>query len=162
MIEYYNVVSTIENYLKNNISVNTVSLGPITDIDFDKQTVYPLSNIDINKVSFEGQFMIFEVQVFCLDIVDTTKEETHSLLKPIYGNNNLHDVYNTQLSVVNGLQSSLRRGELNYELYEVGSLDVVEANQVSYQGVNLLAGWEVTLSISLPNVNIKAGIGNTC
>ena len=155
MTEYYNVINTLEEHLKNDISVNTVTLGAISNIDFDKQTVYPLSNIDVNKATFEGNFMVFEVQVFCLDIVDTTKEDAHSLLKPIYGNNNLHDVYNTQLSVVNGLQSSLRRGELNYELYEVGSLDVVEANQVSYQGVNLLAGWEVTLSIRVPNTEIQ-------
>lgn len=155
MTEYYNVINTLEEHLKSDISVNTVTLGAISNIDFDKQTVYPLSNIDVNKATFEGNFMVFEVQVFCLDIVDVTKEHTQGLLDVFYGNNNLQDVYNTQLSVVNGLQASLRRGVLNDDLYEVDNIDAIDANQVSYQGVNLLAGWEVTLSIRVPNTEIQ-------
>ena len=155
MTEYYKIINTLKDHLESDISVNSVTLGAISSIDFDKQTVYPLSNIDVNKATFEANFMVFEIQIFCLDIVDITKEQTHELLDTFYGNNNLQDVYNTQLSVVNGLQASLRRGVLNNDLYEIDNLDSIDANQVSYQGVNLLAGWEVTLSIRVPNTEIQ-------
>ena len=156
MKQYYRVIDTLKSYLEGSVSVNTVTLGSIKDIDFDKQTVYPLTNIDVNNVTYEEHTSTFEIQIFCLDIVDVTKEHQQTLTEPFYGNNNIQDVYNTQLSVVNGLQASLRRGDLFYDDYEIDSLDGVVANQVSYQGVNLLAGWEVTLSINVANNDISA------
>ena len=156
MKQYYNIIDTLKSYIESNVSVNTVTLGAIKDVDFDKQSVYPLSNIDINNVTYEEHTSTFEIQIFCLDIVDTTKEHQQTLSEPFYGNNNIQDVYNTQLTVVNALQSSLRRGDLFYGDYEIDALDSVVANQVSYQGVNLLAGWEVTLSISIANDEVSA------
>ena len=156
MKQYYRVIDTLKSYLEGNVSVNTVTLGSISNVDFDKQTVYPLTNIDVNNVTYDDHISTFEVQIFCLDVVDVTKEHQQTLTEPFYGNNNIQDVYNTQLSVVNGLQASLRRGDLYYEDYELPSLESVVANQVSYQGVNLLAGWEVTLKIEMANNDISA------
>ena len=106
---FYLLTETIKTNLLADENVNTVTTGDITKIDLSKQTIYPLSHIIINNVSQEDQVLRFNISVFCMDIVDVSKEETTDIFK---GNNNEHDVLNTQLAVANKLIETLRSGDL--------------------------------------------------
>ena len=83
-----------------------------------------------------------------LDIVDENNNENS--FDTFYTNHNLQDVYNTQLAVVNDLQSHLRRGDL----YDSDDLHLgvdVSAEPFQDKFENKLAGWGITLNIELPN-----------
>ena len=99
---------------------------------------------------FADHIMTADISVLSMDIVDVNKNE--STYDSFYGNDNLQDVLNTQLAVVNDLQSHLRRGNLfdNNDLKVTGN---VTAEPFQDRFENQLAGWGVTFSIEMPNDN---------
>jgi hypothetical protein len=68
---------------------------------------------------------------------------------PHLGLDNSHDILNTMLSVVNGLQSSLRRGGMNENNYEIN--DSPTATQFEDRFENLLTGWSLLINVEIPN-----------
>lgn len=148
MKEYYNLIDNIYTYLSGTNNINTVTYGDIFDVDLAKQTIFPLAHIIVNDVTFSDHFMTFSINVICMDVVDETKEDKQQR-NSIYGSDNKQDILNSMLSVVNGLQSSLRRGGMNDNNYEIN--DSPTATQFEDRFENLLAGWSLTLNVEIPN-----------
>jgi len=90
---FYQLTETIKAQLLNDVNVNTVTTGDITEIDLSKQTIFPLSHIIVNNVITEEQYLSFNITVLAMDIVDESKEPTTDIFR---GNNNEQDVLNTQ------------------------------------------------------------------
>ncbi len=67
---FYKILETIEDKLLDDINVNTVTTGDITDIDLTKQTIFPLSHIVINNVTPQEQVLVFNVTIMSMDVVD--------------------------------------------------------------------------------------------
>ena len=93
---FYQLTETIKEQLLNDVNVNTVTTGDITEIDLSKQTIFPLSHIIVNNVITEEQYLSFNITVLAMDIVDESKEPTTDIFR---GNDNEQDVLNTQLAV---------------------------------------------------------------
>lgn len=150
MKEIYDLLDKIKDRLRANNITNTVTFGDILEVDLTKTTIYPLSHLTIGNVVFGDYIMTADVSVLSMDVVDVNKNE--STFDSFYKNDNLQDVLNTQLSVVNDLQSHLRRGNLfeNNDLKIVGD---VTAEPFQDRFENQLAGWGVTFSIEMPNDN---------
>jgi len=147
---FYQLTDTIKTNLLLDPNVNTVTTGDITKIDLSKQTIYPLSHIIINNVSQEDQVLRFNISVFCMDIVDVSKEETTDIFR---GNNNEHDVLNTQLAVANKLIETLRSGDLYTTKYQLDGAVSCEPFYDRFE--NEVAGWVATMDILIPNdINI--------
>jgi hypothetical protein len=147
---FYQITSTIKDNLLNDENVNTVTTGDITKIDLSKQTIYPLSHILVNNVSQEDQVLRFNISVFCMDIVDVSKDETTDTF---VGNNNEHDVLNTQLAVINKLIETLRSGTLYQSKYQLDG--VVSCEPFYDRFENEVAGWVGTMDILIDNdINI--------
>lgn len=147
MRQVYTVIEKMKNKIKDNGITNTVTFGDILEVDLDKTTIYPLSHISIGDVIFNTGIATVTLQVFCLDIVDKTNDLTDEDL--IFGNDNLQDVLNTQLSVVNDLQQELRRGSLFTDLLQITT--EVTASPFLDNFENQLAGWSVTFNIEMAN-----------
>ena len=147
---FYLLTETIKTNLLADENVNTVTTGDITKIDLSKQTIYPLSHIIINNVSQEDQVLRFKISVFCMDIVDISKEETTDIFR---GNDNEHDVLNTQLAVANKLIETLRSGDLYTTKYQLDGAVSCEPFYDRFE--NEVAGWVATMDILIPNdINI--------
>ena len=143
---FYLLTETIKTNLLADENVNTVTTGDITKIDLSKQTIYPLSHIIINNVSQEDQVLRFNISVFCMDIVDVSKEETTDIFR---GNDNEHDVLNTQLAVANKLIETLRSGDLYTTKYQLDGAVSCEPFYDRFE--NEVAGWVATMDILIPN-----------
>ena len=147
---FYLLTETIKTNLLADENVNTVTTGDITKIDLSKQTIYPLSHIIINNVSQEDQVLRFNISVFCMDIVDISKEETTDIFRV---NDNEHDVLNTQLAVANKLIETLRSGDLYTTKYQLDGAVSCEPFYDRFE--NEVAGWVATMDILIPNdINI--------
>ena len=147
---FYLLTETIKTNLLADENVNTVTTGDITKIDLSKQTIYPLSHIIINNVTQEDQLLRFNISVFCMDIVDISKEETTDIFR---GNTNEHDVLNTQLAVANKLIETLRGGDLYTTKYQLDGTVSCEPFYERFE--NEVAGWVATMDILIPNdINI--------
>ena len=149
MKEYYNLIDNIYNYLIGNNNINTVTTGDLLEVDLSKQSIFPLAHIIVNDITFSEHFMTFSINVIAMDIVDEDKDDKQDKDKPHLGLDNSHDILNTMLSVVNGLQSSLRRGGMNENNYEIN--DSPTATQFEDRFENLLTGWSLLLNVEVPN-----------
>lgn len=146
---YYNLIDHLYKYLNGHESINTVNIGDVLDVDLAKQTIFPLANIQVSSVTFDDYVVTFNVNVIAMDIVDEDKEDKQSVADPHLGLDNKQDILNTMLTVVNGLQSSLRRGglwDLNVELETSASATLFED-----RFENLLTGWSLSLQIVMAN-----------
>ena len=143
---FYKILETIEDKLRDDINVNTVTTGDITDIDLTKQTIFPLSHIVINNVTPQEQVLVFNVTIMSMDVVDINKENVTDRFR---GNNNEHDVLNSQLAVLNRLILLLRKGTLYRDRYQLEGDPSCEPFYERFE--NQLAGWACTMDILIEN-----------
>ena len=148
MTTYYNILDTIKNQLLNDPFCNSVSEGSIYEIDLSKQTMCPYSHIQVNSASINEFTNVFNISVFCMDIVDKPITLTTDEFK---GNDNTQDVLNTQYSVATRLLELMRRGSLrldNFALAE-GSTPTLESFTERFE--NFWCGWALTMEVEVPN-----------
>ena len=143
---FYQITETIKDQLLNDINVNTVTTGDITDIDLSKQTIFPLCHIIINSATVEEQVLRFSISVLAMDVVDQSKEATSDIFK---GNNNEHDILNTQLAVVNKLTQVLRIGTLYRDKYQLDGDPTCEPFMDRFE--HQVAGWACTFYVLIEN-----------
>ena len=143
---FYNVTEKIKDTLIAEPFVNTVSFGSIDDIDLNKSTIFPLSHVIVNNTTVGSNTLTFNISVLAMDIVDISKEEVTDLFK---GNDNEHDVLNTQLAVLNRLIVILKRGDLYSEKYQVEGDVTCEPFVDRFE--NKLAGWVATIDVVVQN-----------
>ena len=153
MKEFYDLIDKLYEELNSNDFVNTVTFGNIMDVDLAKQSIFPLSHINIQDAVFGEHTITFSMQVIAMDLVDETKEDKFAATsEPQKGLDNKHDVLNTQLGVINRLQSKLRRGDLNDDNYVLDTNATAAMFEDRFE--NLMAGWALNLTISIPNNDI--------
>lgn len=147
MTHVYDILDVLRDELRSNPSVNTVTYGDITDLDLDKTTMFPLSHLLIDNASYGERTITFSIRVLCADIIDYNQQENQ--YDEFYGNDNLHDVMNTQFQVINSLIMKLMRGDLFNSKFQVTSTPTAEPFKEKYG--NVLAGWTTILEIEVPN-----------
>ena len=113
---FYQLSETIKEQLLQDQNINTVTTGNISDVNLNKQDIFPMGHIIVNSVVDEEQVLRFNISVLAMDIVDFSKSETIDRFK---GNNNEQDILNTQLAVLNRLIQRLRKGQLYTEMYQL-------------------------------------------
>jgi hypothetical protein len=147
MTQVYDIVDKLKDRLRTNPNVFTVTYGDITEVDLNKTTIFPLTHLNITNVVFNGSVMNFTLQILSLDIVDYNKDAPAKDV--INGNDNLQDVYNSQLQVINDIIEQLRRGDMFSDRLQL--LDAPSAEPFKDRFENELAGWGVNITISMPN-----------
>jgi|TARA_R110000803_G_scaffold172986_1_gene235726 hypothetical protein len=143
---FYQITETIKTQLLEDVNVNTVTFGNITDIDLSKQTMFPLSHIVVNNVSLDSKVVSFNVTVLSMDIVNQSKDEVVDVFR---GNNNEQDILNSQLEVQNRLVSELKRGDLFTDQYQLQGTPSTEPFTDRFE--HLVAGWALTFDIITAN-----------
>jgi hypothetical protein len=143
---YYQITETIKTNLLTDPNVNTVTTGDITDIDLNKQTIFPLAHIIVNNVTAQEQALSFNITIMAMDIVDEDKDATTDIFA---GNNDEQDVLNTQLAVLNKIIIQLRRGDLYTTKYQLDGDPSCEPFYERFE--NRLAGWAATMDILIQN-----------
>jgi len=143
---FYQITKTIKDTLLADVNVNTVTTGDISEVDLNKQTIFPLSHMIINNVSQDEQTLTFNISVLAMDIVDVSKEETTDLF---VGNDNQQDVLNTQLAVINKLLQKLRMGTLYRDKYQLDGSVSCEPFLDRFE--NNIAGWVGTFDVVIEN-----------
>ena len=73
---YYQLTQTIKTQLLADININTVSIGDISEVNLNKQDIFPLAHIIINSVTDEEQVLRFNITIIAADIVDQSKDLT--------------------------------------------------------------------------------------
>tara|TARA_R110002153_G_scaffold30414_3_gene93283 strand:- start:1267 stop:1737 length:471 start_codon:yes stop_codon:yes gene_type:complete len=143
---FYQATETIKAQLLLDVNVHTVTTGDISDVDLQKQTIFPLSHILVNSISQEDGVLRFNISVLAMDIVHQSKTET---VDQFEGNNDLQDILNTQLAVVNKLIQVLRGGTLHFDKYQLDGNPSIELFYDRFD--NGLAGVTATMDVLIYN-----------
>jgi len=143
---FYQLTEAIKQELLLDQNINTVTTGDITDVNLNKQDIFPLGHIIINSVIDEEQVLRFNITVLACDIVNQSKDKTMDRFR---GNNDLQDILNTQLAVLNRLTQRLRKGNLYTEMYQLDGNPSLEPFYDRFE--NQLAGWSVTMDVMIYN-----------
>ena len=143
---FYQLTETIKNELLNNVDVNTVTTGNLSNVNLQKQNIFPLSHIIINSVVDSEQTLSFSLSILAMDIVSRSKLETTDIFE---GNNNEQDVLNTHLAVLNKLIMVLRKGTLHRDQYQLVGDPSCEPFYDRFE--NELAGWTANLDVVIYN-----------
>ena len=143
---FYQVSETIKNQLLDDININTVTTGDITQINLRKQDIFPLGHIIINSVTIEEQVLRFNITLLTMDIVNMSKEETVDIFK---GSTNEQNILNTQLGVINKVVQVLKRGTLYTNKYQLDGDPVCEPFFDRFE--NELVGWSANMDIIIKN-----------
>lgn len=143
---FYDVTEKVKDLFLADIDINTVTFGDITQVDLSKQTIFPLAHMIVNSVVQQGQIYQFNISVICMDIVDINKANTTDLF---YGNDNLHDILNTQLAVINRVAEKLRKGNVHQDAYHLDGN--VSCDPFYDRFENQLAGFSASFTIIVPN-----------
>jgi len=146
---FYNLTETIRQHLQEDAFVNTVTYGDIFDVDLKKQTIFPLSHLQVITATMQKNVWNFNISLLVMDIVNENKEYEQGIPETFRGNNNEQDVWNTQLAVANRLLELLLRGELYVDKYQLDGTPVCEPFVDRFE--NRLAGWTVTFNVLIPN-----------
>jgi hypothetical protein len=98
---YNNVIDTLEQLGTNHYQIKTVSKGDIWEMDLEKNTLYPLMHINFLNVQASKSQMIYNFQVFVMDLV----EEDES---------NEQDVLSDTLQICTDIIATFKSGESLY------------------------------------------------
>jgi hypothetical protein len=150
MSTFYEITQVIKNKLQEDLFVNTVTTGDIFKVDLNKQTIFPLSHIIVNSVSYQGPVLNYNISILCMDIVDESKSKTTDIF---LGNDNEQDVLNTQLAVANRFLEVLRRGTLAEDYELVNGTANIEFFTERFE--NKIAGVTFTFDIAIQNPMTK-------
>jgi hypothetical protein len=146
----YTLVDSIRLEFENNPFVNSVTLGTLTEVDLQKMTIFPMAHIILNQVTHNDYNLSFDITIVNLDIVNISKDEAIQVGdNGYYGNDNIMYIWTNQLYVINRLVAKLKQGRYNDIVIQLDGEPVSQA--IKYEYENMLAGYETTLTISLPN-----------
>ena len=148
-----NQYTQVLNYLKQlavESGANTVTKDAPTDIDLQKQNIYPLVNISIANGGFtNGQTINFNVLIEAFTIRDINKEVVND---KYYGNDNEVDNHNEMLAIINRMWTAMYR---DFADNLITASENPSFEKVTLDGLNMLDGWELTFAIDVPNTDLN-------
>ena len=143
---FFQLTETIKAELLKDVNINTVTTGDITDVNLNKQDIFPLGHIIIDSVADEEQVLRFNMTILACDIVNVSKDLT---VDRFTGNNDVQDILNTQLAVLNRLTQRLRMGTLYTDMYQLEGVPVLTPFYDRFE--NQLAGWSASITVLIYN-----------
>lgn len=143
---YYQITQTLKDALLEDVNINTVTKGDITDIDLSKHTIFPLAHIIVNNAQFATNHWRLNVSVMCMDVVDVSKDER---VDGFIGNDNEDDVLNSMLAVLNMLLSKISKGNLHTDKYQLDGTASCEPFRDRFE--HLLSGWVASFDVLIQN-----------
>ena len=142
MKSFYQVLDNIKEIVNAEPFSNQITFGDISEIDLKKQSLFPLTHLMINTTNINENTVSFNVTFFFMDLVDISNTQTTDYYR---GNDNLHDILNTQLALATRVLRVLQKGDLYRDKFQVDESASCEPFLERFD--NTLAGWAVTVSI---------------
>ena len=141
---FYDMTERLKEILLSDDNVSTVTYGDITNVATEKTTIYPLSHFVVNDVNIKDQVFEFNISLSCMDIIDQTNETSRDYFN---GNDNMMDIFNTQMAVISRTVMLLKRVSLRNEGYQL--IGEPTMSQFKHRFEDDVAGWDVTFDVQV-------------
>ena len=144
----YDITTKLRDELQSNALINKVTFGDITEIDLNKQTIFPLAHIMLENSTITSNTIVIGLSIMLMDIVDESKDEETD---EFTGNDNEHDVLNSMLAAGTKTVQEFIRGSSYSDNYHAENEAGVEFFTDRFE--NKLAGVVINFSIEIPNIS---------
>lgn len=135
---------------ENNPLVNTISIVPTFDLDFNKENIYPLVNIDLTDVDIQTDALIVTYKITILQQRDIKPIKTNSkLLNDSNVLDNMNETNSIALDFINYLR--WKNNDLVVEIQNLSTLTPLR----NYKG-NGLDGFQFDIDLSIYNRGSQA------
>ena len=159
---YNNVINTLCRLGEYHQQISTVSVGDIYDINLEKLEKFPLLHINPLNVSTGDSELIYNVQIFIMEMVSEkndwkTKQQTE-LTKLVNTKNNEQEVWNQTLEIATDFIGMLRHSsrqslegvnDINAPIYFTQDQFTIEPFQERFD--NLCCGWVFQIGVKVMN-----------
>ena len=81
-MSFYDITTKIKEHLNAHSQVSTVTEGDIFEVDLAKQTIFPLSHIMINNVTFNDIGVTYNMSILFMDVADVSKGDLRDEAEP--------------------------------------------------------------------------------
>jgi len=98
---YNNVINTLKCIGEQHLEIKSTTTGDITDIDLEKNTLFPLYHINPVSVDVSMSQKTFNFQLFVMDIVDADGDAEQTVLSDT-------------LQIITDIIAILKHGEILY------------------------------------------------
>jgi len=143
----YKITEKLNTELTSNPLINTITYGDISEVDLDKQTIFPLAHINLDGASIGSSTVNVGVSILFMDIVDISKSKDSNF----FGNDNEQDVLNTMLTVATKTFQEFLRGTSYAEGFHTEDDGDVEFFTDRFE--NKLAGVSLEFNVTLKNTS---------
>jgi len=152
---YYQITELLYDTLTDaRVDFTTITHGSIEDVDLARQTIFPLAHVTPSTATLNEKTIAYSMNIAALDIVDFNKNDLREEANPYYGTDNKMDVL-SDLAVRLQIAVDVIRRELVDRNITIDTGITMTPFVDRFE--NLLAGWEVTLNITIPNSSVLQG-----
>ena len=159
---YNNVINTLCRLGEYHKQISTVSVGDIYDINLEKLEKFPLLHINPLNVATGDSELIYNFQIFIMDMVSEKKdwktEQQKLLTKLVNTKNNEQEVWNQTLEIATDFIGMLRHSsrqslegvnDINAPIYFTQDQFTIEPFQERFD--NLCCGWVFQIGVKVMN-----------
>jgi hypothetical protein len=144
MNELQKVKDYIVNKFDSDVLVNTLTTLSNDLVDTNKETIYPLVNIDYKNVTVQDDVILFTYHIKALDQNDVYIKTTDSKLQQ---DTNQSDIWNETFNICQSFINSFRQyNSDNVEMSGVSDISVIKN-----KNLNDLSGHEFDIVLSINN-----------
>jgi len=156
MSGYFGITDAIRKAFNETDRINTITHGNLDMIDLSRQNIYPLVHVVNQGVNFSDRTTNYTFGVTIMDLVDFDRSDPQDETEPFYGDDNSQDILHDLGITIELAIDRLKRGDLYDDLFrltgDVGGVAFIN------EGENVLAGYNVTISVTGINASINDGL----
>ena len=144
-----NQLSELYKYFKQLADADDLVNKVMKSADLNKETIFPLVNIDIQGGAFtNGSTINFNIELSCFNIRDINKEV---ITDDFWGQDDEVDNHNLALAVLNRIWLTMLT---DFEKTNITASENPTFELGSFEGAKLLDGARLTFTVETPNTII--------
>lgn len=125
----------------------TVTFGTITEVDLSKQTIFPMCHLTLTDNTFTNNITTITYDIRILDVVDENSLDPRKMQNDFGLTSNIEDVFHDLAFKFNRAYQTFRHDTSNI----VDVPDTISMIPGYAEMQNKLAGYQISLPITLPN-----------
>lgn len=146
---FYQITALLYEELKT-AGFRVITLGDYLKVDLQRQNPLPYAHIVPVTSSLNGGSVSYTMIIIGMDLVDFNKDALRDTEEPFFGTDNVQDVLNDIHNRFNRFVERFRNQNLLPDITEMP--DSVSIDPFFHRYENLYAGWELTITIEIPNL----------
>lgn len=131
-----------------DVGFNTITFGDPNQVNLDKQNIFPLAHLVLVSSARTQNTQAVSYEVVVLDSVDSNDLDPRQSKNNFRLTTNFEDVWSDLDNRLGEMQQKFVRRQ------DLVTLDDFTASAVRYKAQNILTGWELSLTITIPTIGL--------